>query len=51
MKANHNYFTDLDNIEPVVFNISKIQDESKSQQSDLYNLINTGCFQYFKDTR
>ena len=51
MKANHNSKKSIFSLSIVVFNISKIQDESKSQPSIDKARFAERCFQYFKDTR
>ena len=51
MKANHNALMTCKSIVAAVFNISKIQDESKSQLITDVDSSETCCFQYFKDTR
>ena len=51
MKANHNVDGNLGEMNIGAFNISKIQDESKSQRSIALVINVHGCFQYFKDTR
>ena len=51
MKANHNEVTIEADYEFGAFNISKIQDESKSQLINTNNNSTKRCFQYFKDTR
>ena len=51
MKANHNAATFLNSLLQGAFNISKIQDESKSQPNLRSDALSHWCFQYFKDTR
>ncbi len=51
MKANHNFSSASISLTKGAFNISKIQDESKSQRSAMQPLSKDRCFQYFKDTR
>ena len=51
MKANHNNSIILININKAVINISKIQNESKSQLTININSHSFGCYQYFKDTK
>ncbi len=51
MKANHNWFYFFFIINNGAFNISKIQDESKSQLFIGQYIGIIRCFQYFKDTR
>ena len=51
MKANHNWLpTDIYDGEAVI-NISKIQNESKSQRIFNCGNIYFCCYQYFKDTK
>ena len=50
MKANHNLMSVIFVEFPDVYNISKIQIESKSQQETRPALFVGGCLQYFKDT-
>jgi hypothetical protein len=50
MKANHNSNVSSSTPFKVVFNISKIQDESKSQPRRRVIFFPFSCFQYFKDT-
>ena len=51
MKANHNLFHKALLCPFVVVNISKIQNESKSQQIFLGHMFHNCCCQYFKDTK
>ena len=51
MKAIHNTYTVTIDGNGTVFNISKIQNESNSQQCTLTNVYNFDCVQYFKDTK
>ena len=51
MKANHNCCWFFKWCELGAFNISKIQDESKSQLHETIIALKQRCFQYFKDTR
>ena len=51
MKANHNTPSGQPVADAVVVNISKIQNESKSQQQTTGLAEAFGCCQYFKDTK
>ena len=51
MKANHNTTATATVLPNAVVNISKIQNESKSQQSGKRYLLDGCCCQYFKDTK
>ena len=51
MKAIHNDFWMIQNIQATVFNISKIQNESNSQRAFVGWAGSTYCVQYFKDTK
>ena len=51
MKANHNHNAVVYWNFVGAFNISKIQDESKSQPIHFLPFAKRRCFQYFKDTR
>ncbi len=51
MKAIHNPCAWTDHPGTTVFNISKIQNESNSQQICSISAFVSDCFQYFKDTK
>ena len=51
MKGNHNTFTQLAIGIIVVFNMSKIQNERKSQQLGQVSGLTIGCVQHVKDTK
>ncbi len=51
MKAIHNRSVDVSGVCFVVLNISKIQNESNSQQLTQCDHTCQGCAQYFKDTK
>ena len=51
MKANHNTYLKPSLLSHVVVNISKIQNESKSQQVMTSVHTRGCCCQYFKDTK
>ena len=51
MKANHNKPVPTLSSPCVVINISKIQNESKSQLLRWGNVFHSSCYQYFKDTK
>ena len=51
MKAIHNAIGQDAMTKVTVFNTSKIQNESNSQQMDILQNDITHCFQYFKDTK
>ena len=51
MKANHNCYNYENFLIYVVINISKIQNESKSQQVLMLCVCFVSCYQYFKDTK
>ena len=51
MKSNHNPRKEKVTVECGAFNISKIQDEIKSQLVTEVMIVKVRCFQYFKDTR
>ena len=51
MKSNHNNELMVRRLECGAFNISKIQDEIKSQLMVAIFGCMYRCFQYFKDTR
>ena len=51
MKANHNMYLSTIDGTNVVINISKIQNESKSQLRKGQGYQTLSCYQYFKDTK
>ena len=51
MKANHNFGNVMLHLFGAVINISKIQNESKSQQHLKEAIKDGSCYQYFKDTK
>ena len=51
MKANHNWLSVHSFIELTISNISKILNESKSQQETAFSMDCFHYFQYFKDTK
>ena len=51
MKANHNRYGWIKEASTAVVNISKIQNESKSQPPHAVKTRHACCCQYFKDTK
>ena len=51
MKGNHNKKLNRKNLTFVVFNMSKIQNERKSQQLVAGSEFQFGCVQHVKDTK